>query len=267
MNRMRFLVMLVLMTFGVSPASAEEAQKIRDNSFLLEEAYNQEPGVIQHIQAFQYWKSKSWNYTFTEEWPVPRETHQLSVTVPVNHVDSDGAETGIGDLMLNYRYQLVLKNPVALAPRLSLIFPTGDSKKGLGDDAIGFQVNIPLSVEIGDQWVTHWNAGATYIPDAKGPGSTRKDKTGFNYGASLIYLFSENFNILVEAAGTALDSIEGDGLVKTEESFFINPGLRFAINHASGLQIVPGIGMPIGVGPSRGEYGVFLYLSLEHPAF
>ena len=267
MNGMRLLATLVLMAFASSGASADEVKKIRDNSFLLEEAYNQEPGVIQHIQAFQYWNNGSWNYTFTEEWPVPREAHQLSVTVPVNHIDSDGTETGVGDLMLNYRYQLVLHDPIALAPRLSLILPTGDDQKGLGNGALGIQVNIPLSVELGEKWVTHWNAGATYIPDAKGPSGMRRDKTGFNYGASLIYLVSENFNLLVEAAGTSLDSIQGDGLVKREDSLFINPGLRFAMNHESGLQIVPGVGVPIGVGPSQGEYGVFLYLSLEHPAF
>jgi hypothetical protein len=264
---MSWLAILVLIAFGFSGASAQELKRIRDNSFLLEEAYNQESGVIQHIQAFQYRKDDSWNYTFTEEWPVPRETHQLSVTVPVNHIDSDGAETGVGDLMLNYRYQLVLQDPVALAPRLSLILPTGDDQEGLGDGAVGFQANIPLSVEMGDKWVTHWNLGATYIPDAKGPGGMQRDKTGFNYGASLIYLVSENFNLLVEAAGASLDSIEGNGLVKREDSLFINPGLRFAINHESGLQIVPGVGAPIGVGPSQNEYGVFVYLSLEHPAF
>ena len=31
------------------------------------------------------------------------------------------------------------------------------------------------------------------------------------------------------------------------------------------LQIVPGIAVPIGVGPSRGEKGIFLCLSFEHP--
>ena len=33
--------------------SAAEVPKIEDNSFLIEEAYNQEPGIIQHIQTFQ----------------------------------------------------------------------------------------------------------------------------------------------------------------------------------------------------------------------
>ena len=70
------LTTLVFMSCGLSGALAEETRKIQDNSFLIEEAYNQEPGVIQHIQAFQYMSDKSWNYTLTEEWPVPRETHQ-----------------------------------------------------------------------------------------------------------------------------------------------------------------------------------------------
>jgi hypothetical protein len=41
--------------------------------------------------------------------------------------------------------------------------------------------------------------------------------------------------------------------------------LRFAIDFPSGLQIVPGLSFPIGMGPSQGDYGLFLYLSFEHP--
>lgn len=71
----------VLLVVSLLPAyvMAEEEKKIQDNSFLLEEAYNQEAGVVQHIQSFMYLKkSKDWIYTFTQEWPVPKETHQLS---------------------------------------------------------------------------------------------------------------------------------------------------------------------------------------------
>ena len=267
MIKVGLVAAVAFLMLGHSGVLAEEPKKIRDNSFLIEEAYNQEPGVIQHIQTFLYTRDKSWFYTFTDEWPVCRETHQLSVTVPVHHIDSDGTETGIGDVLLNYRYQAILKDPFALAPRFSLIFPTGNDEKGLGDAALGFQVGIPASIELTDRWVTHWNLGATYIPNAKGPNGIRRDTSGFFYGASLIYLLSENFNLLVEAVGNAQDNIREDGSLRREESFFINPGLRFALNFKSGLQVVPGISMPIGVGPSEGERGVFVYLSLEHPLF
>ena len=64
--------------------------------------------------------------------------------------------------------------------------------------------------------------------------------------------------------------VRGQGIVapgKTEWSttFLLNPGIRWAYNFKNGLQIVPGIAMPIGIGPSAGEKGVFLYLSFEHP--
>lgn len=249
------------------PGAAEETRKIRDNSFLLEEAYNQERGVVQHIQTFQYMNGGSWDYGFTQEWPVPRETHQLSYTIPVSRVKEEGTETGIGDVALNYRYQAILKDPVAFSPRLSLLLPTGSHERGLGNGAAGYQANLPLSLELFEKWVTHWNLGLTYVPRAKGRDGAKADTVGFNYGAGAVYLLSENLNLLVEAVGTSGESVEGGGLTNREHAFFINPGLRFAMNFNSGLQIVPGIGIPIGVGPSSGEYGALLYLSLEHPLF
>src|SRR5689334_10839155 len=60
---------------------------IQDNSFLVEEAYNQNFGVVQHISSFtRFWSSKDWNYTFTQEWPVPGNArHQLSYSLAAVH--------------------------------------------------------------------------------------------------------------------------------------------------------------------------------------
>ncbi|MGE5699848.1 MAG: transporter [Deltaproteobacteria bacterium] len=248
-------------------ARGEETGKIRDNSFLLEEAYNQEKGIVQHIQTFQYMKDRSWAYSFTQEWPVPKETHQLSYTVPILHLRDDGTETGFGDVLLNYRWQAVLKDKVAFAPRLSLIVPTGNHDKGLGNGSAGYQANLPLSFELSEKIVGHWNLGMTFVPGAEAADGGKADTVGFNYAAGIVHLLTENFNVLIEAVGTSSESAEGNGLTSREHSFFINPGVRFALNCKSGLQIVPGIAMPIGVGPSGGEYGAFLYLSLEHPLF
>jgi len=249
------------------PVFAEEVKKIQDNSFLLEEAYNQEDGVVQHIQVFQYLKkSKDWQYTFTQEWPVPKQAHQFSYTIPITHL-YDNDTTGVGDILLNYRYQAIFQDRIALAPRFSLILPTGDYKKGLGTDTVGYQVNIPLSVELSGKLVTHWNMGATYTPRAKDSAGEKSNIRGFNYGASLIYLATENINLMLEAAGTSTETAQLNGVKSTESTFFINPGMRFAINCKSGLQIVPGFSIPIGIGPSEGEYGGLVYLSFEHPLF
>src|SRR6266545_7618484 len=79
-------------------ALAGNETPIQDNSFIIEEAYNQEPGVIQHISAFsRVTGSGAWVYSFTEEWPVLGQTHQASVTVNYANVKA-GGPTGVGDL-------------------------------------------------------------------------------------------------------------------------------------------------------------------------
>jgi hypothetical protein len=264
---------LILVGFILScmPVNAEETKqevkKIQDNSFLIEEAYNQEAGVIQHIQTFQYMKGDTWLYTFTQEWPVPKETHQLSYTIPVARLEAPDRNAGFGDVLLNYRYQAVLKEAIAVSPRFSLILPTGDYKKGLGTDTLGYQVNLPVSVELNDKFVTHWNLGWTFTPNSKNEVGEKADTLATNYGASIIYLATENFNLMLEAVGSAGQKVVGPGATTPDNTFFLNPGVRFAINCTSGLQIVPGISFPIGIGPSKGEYGVLTYLSFEHPLF
>src|SRR4051812_34907067 len=112
---------------GSSIAAHAADGPIQDNSFLIEEAYNQEEGVVQHINTFQRSQhSKDWAYSFTQEWPVGTIKHQFSYTVPV--LRSEEFRTGVGDVALNYRYQLVGDGEakLAIAPRLSVIVATGD---------------------------------------------------------------------------------------------------------------------------------------------
>ncbi|MDO8743718.1 MAG: hypothetical protein Q7J76_01240, partial [Candidatus Brocadiaceae bacterium] len=72
-------------------------------------------------------------------------------------------------------------------------------------------------------------------------------------------------NLICEAVWNSPESVQADGTKTRNDTLFINPGARFAINFESGLQMVPGISFPIGFGPSKNEYGVLLYLSFEHP--
>jgi len=120
---------------------------------------------------------------------------------------------------------------------------------------------------LNDKFVTHWNLGWTFTPNSKNEIGEKADTLATNYGASLIYLATENFNLMLEAAGSAGQKVVSRGVTASDNTFFINPGMRFAINCKSGLQIVPGVSVPIGVGPSKGEYGVLAYLSFEHPLF
>jgi Putative MetA-pathway of phenol degradation len=246
------------------PSFAQDAP-IADNSFLIEEAYNQEAGVVQHISTLDLPDSGSdWSYTFVQEWPFPDQRHQLSYSVPVSRF---GDEEGVGDVAINYRYQWigVGGGPLAVAPRLSLVLPSGDADEGLGAGAFGLQVNLPVSAILRERLVAHWNVGGTFTPDAEGPGGFQADTRSVQLGQGLVYLLRPTLNLLFEAVWTREDVVIGRGRTGAEESFFLSPGVRFALNRPSGLQIVPGIAFPIGVGPSEGERSVFLYLSFEHP--
>ena len=145
-----------------APAAAQPVKPIRwpslrsgplqDNSFLVEEAYNQEPGVVQHISSVLYNRtSGGWLANFTQEWPLGGQRHQLSYSLPFSWLREGGS--GLGDILLNYRYQLLVEEGrrPAIAPRLSLIFPSGDVRQGLGTGSAGIQANLPVSKQLSER--------------------------------------------------------------------------------------------------------------------
>jgi hypothetical protein len=241
---------LALIAGAVCALGAAAAEgPIQDNSFLMEEAYNQEEGIVQHINTFQRFRnSRDWIYTFTQEWPIGGIEHQFSYTVPVTRVaDSPDHRSGVGDIALNYRYQLVGsgETKLAIAPRVSVIVPSGNEAQGRGLGTTSYQTDVAMSIVLSPALVTHSNLGYTWSTRAK----------AWNVGQSLVWLAAQRVNFLVEAIYT------GGG----EKSAYVSPGVRWSYDFASGLQIVPGIAIPIGVGPSRHEKAIFLYLSFEHP--
>lgn len=247
-----------------------EGPGIQDNSFLVEEAYNQERGVVQHISTFtRLWNSKDWSYTFTQEWPVPRNwRHQLSYTLAGMHSGAyPGSGAGVGDVLLNYRYQLLGdgESRVAFSPRLSVLLPAGNVVAGRGFGAAGIQTNLPWSVVLHKRLVTHWNAGATFIPHAQDDDHCRASAVGYTLAQSFVFVASPRVNFLVETADNRFQSVVGAGRTEWLRTTYVSPGIRWAYNLRSGMQIVPGVAMPIGVGASAGERGLFLYLSFEHP--
>jgi hypothetical protein len=260
----RLLVSLLLfpLTAYHSPLTAIQ---IQDNSFLIEEAYNQEAGVVQHINSFARASGGDWDYTFTQEWPLGGIRHQISYSVPVQHADGSG--TGLGDIALNYRYQL-LGNPQAstlAAPRVSLILPTGNDQLERGSGAVGVQVNLPLTQVVNSQLVTHWNAGTTLTPSAHDPLGQEATTSDFNLGASVVWLVRPSINLLLEALWLSEESVVGNGQTVRSDAGLVNPGIRLAFNLPGDLQIVPGVAYTIGLGSEANDDSLFLYLSFEHP--
>jgi Putative MetA-pathway of phenol degradation len=240
------------------------AAQIQDNSFLIEEAYNQETGVVQHISTFSRATGGDWAYSFTQEWPLGGIRHQISYTIPIEHATTTG--TGIGDVALNYRYQLI-GSPEArtiMAPRFSLILPTGSDESGRGTGTVGFQGNLPLTIVPEPRFAFHANAGVTVTPSARSPSGGKATTFSRNVGGSLIWLVQPSLNLLVEALWLLEESAVEEGITRGQETTVISPGIRGAFDVRGGLQIVPGIAYTVALSPRSAEDGVFLYLSFEH---
>ena len=269
MRRSPFAALPILSCAGLlAQAPPPRVENIQDNSFLVEEAYNQETGVVQHISTFTRFQSTGdWAYTFTQEWPVYGLEHQLSFTVPLLGLEDGAKARKLGDVALNYRYQLAGDGDAAFAcsPRFSVVLPTGDADVGYGSGDVGYQLGIPLSVALDPRLALHVNLGATWTPSAKSADGDRAGTFAPSVGGSLVWLATPTLNFMVESLYTRGESVVGRGQTAKDESFYVSPSFRAAINFESGLQIVPGIAFPIGVGPSAGDRAIFLYLSFEHP--
>jgi hypothetical protein len=241
---LRMTLVLALLPLRLA---AQDVEHIADNSFLVEEAYNQEPGVVQHINTFARDEGGgTWEYGFTQEWPLRGMRHQLSYTVPLLHLD--GAGTGLGDALLNYRYQLLGDGatPLHVAPRLSLVLPTGSEDAGRGSGAVGLEGNFPVSYVASDALAFHSNTGFA-VDGESGAVDAR-------LGASGILRVRPWVNLMLETVWGS----------EQEDVVFLNPGVRWAVAAGGGLQIVPGVAYTIAVGSDAAD-ALFLYLSLEHP--
>ena len=271
MSRSSFAVLAVV---ALVPFARARAQKlpadtipVQDNSFLMEEAYNQEARVVQHISTLvKDPRSGLWTYTFTQEWPVGGQLNQFSYTVPLANQGSR-SQTGIGDMLLNYRLQVISPegSRVAFSPRLSAILPTGRTSHGLGRGSFGLQMNLPLSIELTRTLVSHTNAGVTWTPRAENPIRDRASLTEFNAGQSFIWLATPTLNFMLETVFQTTRFVTAPNRSDQHANWFVSPGLRKAFNFRSGLQIVPGLAVPIEFGDDRHDPVVLVYLSFEHP--
>jgi hypothetical protein len=86
-------------------------------------------------------------------------------------------------------------------------------------------------------------------------------------GGSAIYALLPRLHLMLEWIGTIQDNINGSGRAVRTFNPLLSPGVRAAIVNEEDLQIVGGVGVPIGLNRQTNNYGAFLYLSIEHHLF
>ena len=263
------VAVLILMVFGISGAvSAQPTEtdpqrpfEISDNSFLVEEAFNQEAGVFQNIfNAMRF--DRVWTPTFTQEWPLGTQTHQFSYTLA--WVNGDGA-AGFSDTLINYRFQALTegRGHPAFSPRLSLILPTGSSERGLGRGSLGLQMNLPFSKQTNDiAW--HWNAGLTWFSGVESPRPERDVSLLSPFLAgSAIYRLRPMFHLMLESVANFEEFAALDG-TERETFFTLSPGARWGWNIGD-HQLILGVAIPVTWNGGDADSGTFFYVSYELP--
>ena len=272
----------VLTLFSGVAARAAEPRPIDgldDNSFLVEEAYNQDRGEVQHTLNAVYSndsKRRGWSFNFEQEWWLFTEDHQIAFSIPFFHLREEGEKPrGVGDIQVQYRYQLTEENPnlPAVAPGFSLILPSGSRDKGTGNGVVGYEWSIAASKKVASRLAFHANLGLTYLPKVRVPLddlhrlSPKRSLLSCDVGASLVFALSSDVHMLLEWAGEFEEEINDKGRRERDFKAVLSPGIRAAVINNEDLQTVVGLGIPIGVTAPAENYGVFLYFSVEHKLF
>jgi hypothetical protein len=162
----------------------------------------------------------------------------------------------------------------AFAPRFSLVTPTGDASKGFGHERLGYEINLPFSKIVSERVTLNFNAGGALFPDVND-----RDLWNYNLGGSVIYAVSRDFNLMLEAVAFWEEDVadfaeilpasattnKASATIDRTVTALFSPGARYAFNLPNDLQIVVGAAAPIGLTSDSPDWGLFFYLSFEHP--
>jgi hypothetical protein len=275
-TRVRFFRAAVL-TLAVWPGEAAAQQpkpsarpfEILDNSFLVEEAYNQEEKIFQNIFGASRSEDGAWAASFTQEWPAPGMRHQLSYTLVF---DNDTGPGGLGDVAINYRFQLRSGEDggTALSPRVSLLLRKRRDSVDAG--RVGIELNLPASRQVGNVYV-HGNAGvriypaveSSVFPSPAGPQAAHDVTLASPFVAgSLILRVRPMLHLMLENVVLFTDRIADRARTRHDTTVILSPGTRFGWNVGT-QQLVFGAAVPIESGSGEISTSLFGYASWELP--
>jgi hypothetical protein len=254
------------------PAAAAPAARpfeILDNSFLVEEAYNQEAGIFQNIFGTTRTEGGQWAAVFTQEWPAPSVRHQLSYTLVF---DNDGAGR-VGDVAINYRYQLRTGEGggTALSPRISLVLRARD-EHSLEAARVGLELNLPASRQLGDIFL-HGNAGVRIYPQVESNVFPSPVGLQAPHDVSLVNPFLAGsailrvrpmLHLMLESVVLFEERIVARAATTRDTAVIVSPGTRFGWNFGE-HQLVLGAAVPFEYGSDETISGIFGYASWELP--
>ena len=138
----------------------------------------------------------------------------------------------------------------AISPRFSLLLPTGSAGKRLTSETTGYELNLPISKQVGDFYL-HANAGYLHHPE--------NDLVVPRLAGSGIWRARPMLNLMLEMVAEFVDVTGSREVIGT-----VSPGLRTGWDIGE-AQAVAGVAIPVIFGSGRTEASVFGYFSYELP--
>jgi hypothetical protein len=219
------------------PAASARPFEILDNSFLVEEAYNQEAGIFQNIFGVIRTDAGQWAATFTQEWPAPSVRHQLSYA----------------------------------SPRISLLL-RARREHSLEAARVGLELNLPASRQFRNIYL-HGNAGVRMYPQVESSVFPSPVELRASHDVALVNPFLAGsailrvkpmLNLMFESVVLFDEHIVARAETARETTVILSPGTRFGWNLGD-HQLVLGAAVPIAHASGETNRGVFGYASWELP--
>ncbi len=204
---------------------------------------------------------------FTEELTSGSKKHQLNFSLPTHFAgNGNGRVKGFGDVQIEYNYALIGNNTsrLTISPGIGLNLPTGSARKEWGADSVGVAFKVPVSMMLAKRFVFNSVVEVAFTKSARNPSGERADTIDYEIGQSFVWFAKPKLNFLVEAVWERSQEVVGQVLKEYEREFVISPGVRWAYIFENDLTVLPGVAVPLGVGPNRGENRIFFYISFEH---
>jgi hypothetical protein len=216
---------LLLLLSAAAPRRGGGPSPIEDHSFMLESGWNRDDAAL---QVNSFFLNGATSLELAGEWALSSPGHQLSYTIPIYR----DVHAGLGDVLVNYRYQLVGKagSRVGVAPRVSLILPSRDAR--FGERSSGLQFNVPVSVAVTSRLTSHTNAGGTWFRDL--------GAKELNLAQGLSFEVTKRMALTMDASFTRCD--------EASHLLVLRPGIQFSIDGPGGVQIAPALAFPNGRG-------------------
>ena len=196
-------ILLLLVVSSAARAQAARPFEITDNSFLVEEAFNQEAGIFQNIATFRMNARDELGHELHAGVAAVQPSASDLLHDPLRGSDRRSGRRRRNDPLSHPAADRGRRNAGVLAAHL----PDRAERqrdRGLGNGSAGWQVNLPFSEQAGDTYL-HWNVGGD--PAVDGLFTPHA-------GASAIWRARPMVNVMLET------------MIQRKNGFTVSPGAR-----------------------------------------